>query len=164
MLTTVQSSASTKFNPRQLLSPAELAPLNQRSNLAGAGRLARALGDYGGKRLLWGAAPGWLALPALVVYGTSLALMFCAVHECVHRTAFANTRANDAIAWLAGLLSFYNSTFYRRYHKWHHRYTRVAGKDPELEDPEPETLSQYLWHLTGFSWWQVKSEATSEQL
>ncbi len=153
MLTTVQSSASARFNPRQLLSPAELTPLNQRSNLAGTGRLAAHLAVMAVSGYLWETAPGWLALPALIVYGASLAFMFCAVHECVHRTAFANTRANDAIAWLAGLLSFYNSTFYRRYHKWHHRYTRVPGKDPELEDLEPKTLSQYLWHLTGFSWW-----------
>ncbi len=79
-----------------------------------------------------------------------------AVHECVHRTAFASVKANDAIAWFAGLLSFYNGTFYRRYHQWHHRYTRIAGKDPEMDDPEPQTTEQYLWHLTGISWWTSK--------
>lgn len=156
MLTTVQSSASASFNPRQILSPAELISLNQRSNLAGTGRLVAHLVVMAVSGYLWGTAPGWLALPALIIYGASLAFMFCAVHECGHRTAFAHIRVNDAIAWLAGLLSFYNSTFYRRYHQWHHRYTRVPGKDPELEDAEPQTLGQYLWHLTGFSWWTGK--------
>jgi fatty acid desaturase len=54
------------------------------------------------------------------------------------------------------LLSFYNSTFYRRYHKWHHRYTQIPGKDPELDDPKPQTRLAYIWHLTGISWWMSK--------
>jgi len=64
-----------------------------------------------------------IALPALPIYGFSLAAMFAPLHECCHRTAFANSRLNDGVTWCARLLSFYNSTFYRRYHKWHHRYT-----------------------------------------
>lgn len=143
-------------NFRQMLTAQALAPLNQRSDWAGAIRLIAHLvimvvSGYG-----WATATGGVALLALLTYGISLALMFCAVHECVHRTAFASARVNDAIAWLAGLLSFYNSTFYRRYHKWHHRYTRVPGKDPELDDLEPQTVGQYLWHLTGISWWTGK--------
>lgn len=149
-------------NPRQLLSADTLGPLNRRSNLNGTLQLAAHLTVTGLSGLVWGGylngwpLPSLVVLPALIVYGSGLAFMFCAVHECVHRTAFASNRANDAIAWLAGLLSFYNSTFYRRYHKWHHRYTRVPGKDPELDDPEPKTWGQYLWHLTGFSWWTGK--------
>jgi fatty acid desaturase len=96
---------------------------------------------------------GWIALPALVVYGASLATMFAALHECVHRTAFASPKLNDGVAWVAGLLSFYNSTFYRRYHKWHHRYTQIPGKDPELEDPKPQSWPEYLLELSGLTWW-----------
>lgn len=141
---------------RHLLSAQALIALNQRSNFAGALRLCvhlsvLVLSGYG-----WGHGAGLWRVPALVVYGASLALMFCAVHECVHRTAFASVRMNDAIAWLAGLLSFYNSTFYRRYHKWHHRYTRIAGKDPELSDLEPANFAQYLWVLSGIPWWEGK--------
>jgi fatty acid desaturase len=98
----------------------------------------------------------WIALPALFIYGFSLAAMFAAVHEGVHRSAFASNRLNDIVAWFAGLLSFYNSTFYRRYHKWHHRYTRVPGKDPELSDPEPTSWQGYLWQLSGIPWWLGK--------
>ena len=50
----------------------------------------------------------------------------------------------------------YNSTFYRRYHKWHHRYTKIDGKDPELSDITPENWGQYLWHLSGIPWWRSK--------
>jgi fatty acid desaturase len=46
----------------------------------------------------------WWGWPALVIYGFSIAAMFAPVHECVHRTAFASNRANDVVAWLAGLL------------------------------------------------------------
>ncbi|MGC1308745.1 MAG: fatty acid desaturase family protein [Phormidesmis sp.] len=152
----IQNSQLAKFNPRQVLTAQALAPLNQRSDTLGAIRLTLHLAILGVSGYLWMQLSGWMAVLALVVYGASLAFMFCAVHECVHRTAFADKRMNDAIAWLAGLLSFYNSTFYRRYHKWHHRYTRVAGKDPEMDDPEPKTSAQYLWHLSGIPWWVGK--------
>lgn len=147
---------SASANPKQLLAASVLTPLNQRSNWAGALRFGLHLGIVVLSGFVWAQAnSGWRA-PALILYGVSLALMFCAVHECVHRTAFANGRMNDAIAWIAGLLSFYNSTFYRRYHKWHHRYTRIVGKDPELTDLEPGTFAEYLWVLSGIPWWKGK--------
>lgn len=141
----------------QLLDAQTLLPLNQRSNWAGSLRLGAHLAVMVVSGCLWWQAYSralyWQGLPALVVYGASLALMFCAVHECVHRTAFASGRVNDAIAWLTGCLSFYNSTFYRRYHKWHHRYTRIECKDPELLDLQPQTLTEYVWVLSGIPWW-----------
>lgn len=143
-------------NPRQLLEPSILRPLNESSNLAGSLRFGAHLAVIVLSGWVWAQATGLWRVPALVLYGSSLALMFCATHECVHRTAFANVRVNDAIAWIAGLLSFYNSTFYRRYHKWHHRYTRIAGKDPELTDLEPRTFAEYVWVLSGIPWWKGK--------
>ncbi|MEO1592701.1 MAG: fatty acid desaturase [Cyanobacteria bacterium J06632_22] len=154
------SSVSTPsvgiVNPRQMLPTEQLAQLNQRSNRAGTLRLLGHLLILVVSGYLWGTAPLGLALPALLVYGTAFALMFCTMHECAHRTAFASPRVNDAVAWGAGLLSFYNATFYRRYHKWHHRYTQVAGKDPELGDPKPKSTMQYVWQLTGLPWWWGK--------
>ncbi|MEO1403565.1 MAG: fatty acid desaturase family protein [Cyanobacteria bacterium J06635_1] len=149
----LDASVSAIANPRQILDADQLAALNQRSNLAGGLRLASHLGVMALSGYLWGTAPWWVALLALVIYGASFALMFCTMHECSHRTAFANPRLNDMAAWLAGLLSFYNSTFYRRYHKWHHRYTQIPGKDPELGDPKPTGLGDYLWQLSGLPWW-----------
>ncbi|WP_126147843.1 fatty acid desaturase family protein [Synechococcus elongatus] len=142
----------------KLLTAQELAVLNQRSDAKGwqqfFGHLAL-LAVSGG---LWLSGwSGWaVRLPALVTYGFGLAAMFAAVHECVHRTAFASNRANDTVAWIAGLLSFYNSSFYRRYHKWHHRFTQIPGKDPELADPKPQTWPQYLLELSGLPWWLGK--------
>ncbi|MBD2107267.1 fatty acid desaturase [Nodosilinea sp. FACHB-13] len=148
--------------PRQILSAAALATLNQRSNWAGARQFLGHLAVMSISGYLWATAPLGLALPALVIYGASLALMFCAMHECCHRTAFANSRLNEGAAWLAGLLSFYNSTFYRRYHKWHHRYTQIPGKDPELEDDKPTSLSNYVWQMSGISWWIGKVRSHSK--
>ena len=138
-----------------LLSTGELEDLNQKSNLQGLLQLGAHLTIMAASGILW-ASMGhiwWLGLPALIIYGFSLASMFATVHEGTHRTAFANNRLNDTVAWLAGLLCFYNSTFYRRYHKWHHRYTQIPGQDPELEDPTPTNWGEYLWQISGIPWW-----------
>ena len=141
--------------PRQILAVSELKDLNTRSNWQGLVQLTGHLAAMLLSGYLWGNnLDNWLiALPMVVIYGFSLASMFAVVHECVHRTAFANNRLNDLVAWCAGVLSFYNSTFYRRYHKWHHRYTQINGKDPELEDPKPSNFKEYLAEISGFNWW-----------
>ncbi|WP_404791213.1 fatty acid desaturase family protein [Altericista sp. CCNU0014] len=142
----------------QILSARELSDLNAKSNLKGALRLLGHLTVMGISGYLWATYldRGFIALPALAIYGFSFAAMFAPTHECAHRTAFANNQFNDAVAWFAGLLSFYNSTFYRRYHKWHHRYTRIPGKDPELGDPQPKTIGEYVWQISGIPWWRGK--------
>jgi fatty acid desaturase len=144
--------------PNQILSVQDLSVLNVKSNLQGALQLAGHLTLMSASGYCWATyLDQWvLAFPMLVIYGFSLAAMFAPLHECVHRTAFANNRLNDVVAWFAGLLSFYNSTFYRRYHKWHHRYTRIPGKDPELSDPQPTTVGEYLWQMSGIPWWTGK--------
>ena len=155
-------ATSSPPNPRQILSAEVLQTLNRRSDVKGTLQFGGHLAVLVVSGYLWSQGPLWLALPALVVYGAGLSLMFCAMHECSHRTAFANSRLNDAGAWLAGLLSGYNSTFYRRYHKWHHRYTQIPGKDPELDDPKPESWSQYVWQLSGIPWWIRKLKGHSQ--
>ncbi|MEM9264293.1 MAG: fatty acid desaturase [Cyanobacteria bacterium P01_F01_bin.13] len=157
MLTdSAQSSKGNVAQPHKILAGRELKALNERSNVAGVVRFASHLTVLGVSAFLWGSASGWLKVLALLVYGIGLAVMFCPTHECVHRTAFANPKVNDVVGWWAGLLSFYNSTFYRYYHKWHHRYTQIAGKDPELDDPKPENWGQYLWRISGIPWWRDK--------
>lgn len=144
----------------QLLSPQQLVALNPRSNRKGWQQLLVHLTVLIGSGLFWGRSEGWwVALPALGVYGFSLASMFAALHECVHRTAFASPRLNDGVAWVAGVFSFYNSAFYRRYHQWHHRYNQVPGKDPELEDLIPTDWRSYLWYLSGIPWWGGKLQS-----
>ncbi|MBE7379913.1 MAG: fatty acid desaturase family protein [Leptolyngbya sp. SIO1E4] len=154
-MTSLKESA---IDPRQILPIEDLKRLNERSNLKGGLQLLGHLAVMAGSGYLWATQRGqWaIALPALIIYGFSLASMFAAVHECVHRTAFASNRLNAGVGWVAGVLSFYNSTFYRRYHKWHHRYTQIPGKDPELEEPKPTTFQEYLWRVSGLPWWWGK--------
>jgi fatty acid desaturase len=142
----------------QILSVEDLSVLNLRSNFKGWLQLSGHLAVMLVSGYLWATnRDRWfIALPAVIVYGFSLAAMFAPLHECCHRTAFASNRLNDSVAWLAGVLSFYNSTFYRRYHKWHHRYTQLVGHDPELGDPKPQNWRQYILEVSGLPWWLGK--------
>jgi fatty acid desaturase len=163
-----------------------LAALNQRHDRPGLLQLAFHLGVLVAGGLLWGQALGqgplagsllgWSLVPAplvpaplvpaplvaplgligLLLLGWGLAFAFCAMHEAGHRTAFASRALNDSVAWWAGVLSFYNADFYRRYHQWHHRYTHLVGLDPELEDSPPTTRVAYLLELSGIPWWMGK--------
>ncbi|HEY6879822.1 MAG TPA: fatty acid desaturase, partial [Polyangiales bacterium] len=124
--------------------PAELMRrLQQRSDAQGLARLGGHLALMGltGWLYAWTLrAPGLLTAVAAMAYGFTFVTMFAAMHECVHRTAFRSQWLNESVGWVAGLLSFYNATFYRYYHTWHHRFTNLPGKDPELDDKKPTSL------------------------
>lgn len=148
------ATATDYLSPKAIFSATGLQELNERSNGQGTVQLTGHLMVMGVSGYWWlSHTDSVLGIPALLIYGFSIAAMFAPVHECVHRTAFASNRVNDVVAWFAGLLSLYNSTFYRRYHKWHHRYTRIVDKDPELTDRTPTNLSEYLWQISGIPWW-----------
>jgi len=142
------------------LSRQTLERLQQRSDARGLVRLAGHLAIMGGTGYLTKVAlerGSWLsALFAMSALGFTFATMFAAMHESVHRTAFRSQLLNDSVGWFAGLLSFYNSTFYRPYHGWHHRFTQLAGQDPELEDVKPTSIASYLLEFSGLSWWYGK--------
>jgi fatty acid desaturase len=149
-------------DPRaQPIAADELRRLQRRSDARGSLRMAAHLAII--------AAAGWLyalvlgssaSLPlralAAVLLGFPLVTMFAAMHESVHRTAFESRWLNDSAAWFAGLLSFYNSSFYRPYHGWHHRFTQLPGQDPELEDKKPTSIASYLLELSALPWWLGK--------
>jgi fatty acid desaturase len=143
------------------ISDAELLRWQRRSNARGLVRLALHLAAILAAFALYAA---WVergaALPLRLLAGTgfgfTLVTMFAAMHECVHRTAFASRWLNDGVGWCAGLLSFYNSTFYRPYHAAHHRFTQLKGQDPELEDRKPTGFASYLFELSGAPWWLGK--------
>ncbi|MEB3200009.1 MAG: fatty acid desaturase [Synechococcaceae cyanobacterium] len=138
-----------------LIERQELSRLNTLRDTPGAIRLTSHLALILASGLLWrnGALPLPARLAALLLSGIALATCFAPLHECGHRTVFRSRRLNDAVAWLMGLFSFYNATFYRRYHQWHHRYTHQPGLDPELEDPLPTSLGSYLLEICGWHWW-----------
>ncbi|MFN6499672.1 MAG: fatty acid desaturase [Nostoc sp. DedQUE01] len=154
----LDNEVDKQHKPRQILNMQELSPLNHRYNWKGLVQLAGHLAVMGCSGYIWGMNFGnsLLAIPALTIYGFSVASMFAPLHECAHRTAFANNRLNEIVAWCAGLLSFYNSTFFLYYHNRHHRYTRVPDKDPELNEPKPSNLGQYFLIISGLPWWLGK--------
>jgi fatty acid desaturase len=139
----------------------DLSRLQRRSDVRGLLRLAGHLVAIAGTGTLYGvtlARSSPLAVQGLaaLAFGFTLVTMFATMHESVHRTAFQSRPLNDAVAWFAGLLSFYNSTFYRPYHGWHHRFTQIAGQDPELEDRKPTDIPSYFLELSGIPWWLGK--------
>lgn len=148
-------SNTSSQNSKQLLSIDQLNLLNQKSTWEGVKHLGIHLTIMIVSGTIWATERNiwWLSIPALAIYGFSLASMFATVHETSHRTVFVNHGLNDIVSWWAGILSFYNSTFYRQYHKYHHRYTQIPGKDPELDDPKPSNLREYVWHISGIPWW-----------
>lgn len=140
---------------RNALDIAVIRSLSQRSDLQGLLRMAAHLGvmlttGY----LVYRAQSHWyLLIPAMIAHGFTLVTMFAPMHECVHRTAFDSKWMNETFGWVAGLLSFYNFTYYRLYHTWHHRYTQDAERDPELMTPKPRTMWEYFVEISGLSFW-----------
>ncbi|MES1186841.1 MAG: fatty acid desaturase [Myxococcales bacterium] len=139
----------------------ELRQLQQRSDAKGLLRLVGHLLAIGVAGAVYAVArqrgaPLALLVLCAVALGFTLVTMFATMHEAVHRTAFKSRALNDWVAWFAGLLSFYNSTFYRPYHGWHHRYTQLPGRDPELEDAKPTSVLDYFVQLSGVPWWLGK--------
>jgi fatty acid desaturase len=101
----------------------------------------------------------WL-WPAMLIHGIALAFLFCALHESIHRTAFASRRLNDAVGWVAGSLLVLPPEFFRAFHFAHHRFTQDPARDPELSRPRPSTLKAYLWHISGIPNWTKRLTAT----
>jgi len=146
-------------SPRDLLGIVDLRTMGLRSDRRGAVRFAAHLGCIAATGcLVWLALPVWyLLIPAMALHGVALVTMFAPMHECVHRTAFASQRLNDAVGWVAGVLSVYNATFYRYFHAWHHRYTQDPARDPELMYPKAASRLAYLMEITGFTFWFRRS-------
>jgi fatty acid desaturase len=141
--------------PRDLLAGADMRALTRRSDWRGAAHLAAHGGCIAATGLLvWLAMPSWwLLAPAIALHGVTIVTLFAPMHECVHRTAFASRGANVAVGWLAGVLSFYNSTFYWYFHSWHHRYTQDPARDPELIYPKADSRLAYLREIAAVNFW-----------
>jgi fatty acid desaturase len=144
---------------RSLLGVVDLRVLGQRSDARGARRAAAHVACAAATgSLVWLTLPYWVLLvPAMLLHGLALVTMFAPMHECTHRTAFASPAANAAVGWVAGLLSFYNSTFYRYFHSWHHRYTQDPARDPELMFPRASTRARYLREISTIGFWHRRA-------
>ncbi|MEM1383798.1 MAG: fatty acid desaturase family protein [Pseudomonadota bacterium] len=118
--------------------------------------LRQAAGHLGALAVLGGLIAaqvlGWPLL--LLPQGIVLVFLFTALHETIHRTAFASRRLNDGMARLCGVLLLLPPEWFRYFHFAHHRHTQDPERDPELAEPKPGSWGGYLWHVCGLPvWW-----------
>lgn len=105
--------------------------------------------------LIMAGAPGWPML--LAVQGVLVVFLFTLEHEATHRTPFRSVRVNDWAGRIAGFLVMLPFEWFRFFHLAHHRWTNIEGKDPELAGKSPETLRQWLWHVSGIPYWMSEA-------
>ena len=97
-------------------------------------------------------------VPIVAAHGFVLVFLFCAEHECVHRTAFRARRANDAVAAGIGVLLLLPSTWFRLFHAAHHRFTQDPLQDPELDGWKPASRSGIVLQMTGLLYWKAMGQ------
>ncbi|HEV3181487.1 MAG TPA: fatty acid desaturase [Steroidobacteraceae bacterium] len=135
--------------------------LSQRSDARGARQLGTHVGLLTATGFLVWASRGHLWLTAaLILHGIVLSFLFCALHECIHRTAFASRSLNDAVAWVCGALLILPPNYFRLFHFAHHRFTQNRARDPELAVPAPATLAAYWWRVSGLPYWRERLQTT----
>ncbi len=126
--------------------------LTELSNRAGLLHLAGHLGLIAalGAGIALG-VPGWPIL--LLPQGVALIFLFTLEHECTHRTPFATPLLNDWVGRACGFLLFLPFEWFRYFHLAHHRWTNIAGQDPELDGAKPDTPRQWITHVSGLPYW-----------
>ncbi len=139
------------------LTDAERARLTARTDAEGVRHLA----VHWGLILLLGGliaarVPFWWLL--ILPQGVLIVFLFTLLHEAVHRTPFRSDWLNTLAAYVSGFLLFLGPTWFRYFHFAHHRHTQDPENDPELATPKPETLAQYVLHVSGLPvyWGEAK--------
>lgn len=110
--------------------------------------LALALGGL----LIYLARESWLLLPAMLAQGVLIVLLFGALHETTHGTAFKSRWLNQAVAWFAAILTLRPALYFKYRHASHHTYTQHATLDPDIV-PLPRSGGEYLTRILGLSFW-----------
>ncbi|NJS37887.1 MAG: fatty acid desaturase [Rhodobacteraceae bacterium] len=127
----------------------------ERSNGPGLRHLGLHLGailTLGG--LIAAGVPGWWAF--LPLQGVLLVFHFTLEHEATHRTPFRSPWLNDWAGRMAGFLLLLPFEWFRAFHLAHHRWTNIAGKDPELAGRPILTRRDWLWHVSGLPYWSAE--------
>lgn len=147
-----------RFAPDDVLDKAALKALSRRSDVSGLQQLAgHGVGLLAtGLAVTWALGSVWL-VPASIVHGVVLVFLFAPLHETIHRTAFANRRLNDGVAWVCGLILMLPPEFFRAFHFTHHRHTQDPALDPELAAAKPTTLGAYLLLASGLPYWRERT-------
>lgn len=95
--------------------------------------------------------PFWpvLLLPQAIL----LACLFHLEHEATHSTPFKTAWLNRFAGHLTGFLLILPFQWFTAFHMAHHKWTNIAGKDPELATARPNTRVGWLWYLSGVPHW-----------
>lgn len=130
------------------LTAEQRAMLTERSDARGLAHLAL----HWGLILLLGVlialeVPYWWAL--MLPQGVLVVFLFTLLHEAVHKTPFRSEALNTLAARVSGFLLFLGPDWFRYFHFAHHRHTQDPDNDPELSEPKPETVWQYVVHVSG---------------
>ncbi|WP_108881364.1 fatty acid desaturase [Anderseniella sp. Alg231-50] len=96
--------------------------------------------------------PGWPVL--MLPLGIQYVFLFTLLHETVHRTPFRNVWLNRLAGRICSVVLILPADWFRYFHLAHHRFTQEPGKDPELAEPKPETVRQYIVHISGLAVWR----------
>ena len=104
--------------------------------------------------------PGWWAL--MLPHGVLLIFLFTLLHETSHRTVFASVSANTVVGMACGFLLLIPPLWFRYFHLAHHRHTHDPEKDPELVSSKPDTVGQYIWHVSGVPVWSGQIRTFAE--
>jgi len=130
------------------LTAEQRAILTERSDFRGLAHLAL----HWGLILLLGVlialeVPTWWAL--MLPQGVLVVFLFTLLHEAAHKTPFRSEGLNTLAARVSGFLLFLGPDWFRYFHFAHHRHTQDPDNDPELSEPKPETVWQYVVHVSG---------------
>jgi fatty acid desaturase len=135
---------------RRILSPAELAPLTELSDLRSAAAVAQTLGLIAAAIAfaLWVWPSPWVALPVLLI-GVQQHGLFILAHEAAHYRLFANRAVNDAVGCLIGMAGAISMRTYRVIHRLHHN-NLYTDDDPDtaIHGGYPRGVA-YLWKKLG---------------
>ena len=95
----------------------------------------------------------WWFLPAMILHGMVMALLFAPVHECSHATPFRTHWLNEGAFWLVCLIYMVPPNMFRHSHLAHHRYTQIRGSDPDMVLPRNSTVWDYLYYVSAIPFW-----------
>ncbi|MEL6572944.1 MAG: fatty acid desaturase [Pseudomonadota bacterium] len=142
------------FSRRQLLEPAELRELNQRSDVRGWVQLLSHLGAIAVMAILHAQAMGsWWVLFTGFGLGVLINFLYAAQHELSHATVFATRKLNEIWGRIIGFAMIFPRDFDQIMHFAHHQWTQDWERDGELVR-EPYTLTTYLLWLSGVTYWR----------
>ena len=152
-----QMSKSQSASP---LDKTSLQPLMQRSDAVGLIRIFQHFLAVAITVVLLAGSDNWMMQGALTLaLGILLTFLFAPLHETIHKTAFATPLLNEIVGWVCAMALALPPKYFQAFHMAHHRYTQIAGKDPELDFDKPQTVPQYIRHLSGADYWLGQAKA-----